>query len=113
MNVKEAIITKDGQTDPGSVEHRVAAMGDDAALYAEDVAARNTPWDEAGFGRTFRHEVAHVNGEVRIHYVIGGEGEPLVLLHGFPEHWREWRLRPHPLRFGIIDFFKRRICPRS
>jgi pimeloyl-ACP methyl ester carboxylesterase len=39
---------------------------------------------------TFSHHMAVVNG-VQIHYVIGGHGEPLVLLHGWPETWYEWR----------------------
>ena len=26
-----------------------------------------------------------------MHYVIGGQGEPVVLLHGWPETWYEWR----------------------
>ena len=26
-----------------------------------------------------------------MHYVTAGEGEPLVLLHGFPQTWYEWR----------------------
>jgi pimeloyl-ACP methyl ester carboxylesterase len=30
-----------------------------------------------------------VNG-VQIHYVIGGHGDPVVLLHGWPETWYEW-----------------------
>ncbi len=29
-------------------------------------------------------------GTVSIHAVIGGEGSPLVLLHGFPQTWWEW-----------------------
>jgi pimeloyl-ACP methyl ester carboxylesterase len=37
-----------------------------------------------------RHEVAEVNG-IRMHYVIQGEGELVVLLHGFPEFWYSWR----------------------
>jgi len=37
----------------------------------------------------FSHHMAVVNG-VQIHYVIGGHGEPLVLLHGWPETWYEW-----------------------
>jgi pimeloyl-ACP methyl ester carboxylesterase len=34
--------------------------------------------------------MAVVNG-VQIHYVIGGHGDPVVLLHGLPETWYEWR----------------------
>jgi pimeloyl-ACP methyl ester carboxylesterase len=30
-------------------------------------------------------------GEVLLHYVSAGEGEPLVLLHGWPQSWYEWR----------------------
>jgi hypothetical protein len=33
---------------------------------------------------TFSHHMASVNG-VQIHYVIGGHGDPIVLLHGWPE----------------------------
>ena len=39
---------------------------------------------------TFSHHMAFVNG-VQIHYVIGGHGDPVVLLHGWPETWYEWR----------------------
>jgi pimeloyl-ACP methyl ester carboxylesterase len=39
---------------------------------------------------TFFHHMAVVNG-VQIHYVIGGHGDPVVLLHGWPETWYEWR----------------------
>jgi esterase/lipase len=27
-----------------------------------------------------------------MHYLIGGEGDPIVLLHGWPQTWYEWRL---------------------
>ena len=30
-------------------------------------------------------------GGVRFHVAEAGEGEPLVLLHGWPQHWYEWR----------------------
>jgi pimeloyl-ACP methyl ester carboxylesterase len=39
---------------------------------------------------TFSHHMASVNG-TQIHYVIGGKGDPVVLLHGWPETWYEWR----------------------
>ena len=29
-------------------------------------------------------------GSQRIHFVIGGSGKPLLLLHGFPTTWYEW-----------------------
>jgi pimeloyl-ACP methyl ester carboxylesterase len=41
---------------------------------------------------TFSHHMASVNGGVQIHYVIGGgQGQPVVLLHGWPQTWYEWR----------------------
>ncbi|GIJ50925.1 hydrolase [Virgisporangium aliadipatigenens] len=45
---------------------------------------------DAEFNRQFRHEMADVNG-VRMHYVAGGTGEPLVLLHGWAQSWYAWR----------------------
>jgi pimeloyl-ACP methyl ester carboxylesterase len=39
---------------------------------------------------TFSHHTASVNG-IQMHYVIGGQGDPVVLLHGFPQSWYEWR----------------------
>jgi pimeloyl-ACP methyl ester carboxylesterase len=39
---------------------------------------------------TFSHHTVPVNG-IQIHYVIGGRGDPIVLLHGWPETWYEWR----------------------
>ncbi len=36
------------------------------------------------------HHTAEVNG-VRLHYVMAGAGDPVVLLHGWPQTWHEWR----------------------
>ncbi|HYO70419.1 MAG TPA: alpha/beta hydrolase, partial [Archangium sp.] len=42
----------------------------------------------------FSHGTAQVNG-ITLHYVRGGSGTPLVLLHGWPETWFEWhRIMP-------------------
>ena len=38
----------------------------------------------------FQHAYAEVNG-TRLHYVVGGSGPAVVLLHGWPYTWAEWR----------------------
>ncbi len=43
-------------------------------------------FDQAAFDATFSHYTIVANG-VRLHYVIGGQGNPLVLLHGWPHTW--------------------------
>lgn len=45
---------------------------------------------DAEFSARFRHEFADVDG-VRMHYVTGGSGPALVLLHGWPQTWYSWR----------------------
>jgi pimeloyl-ACP methyl ester carboxylesterase len=45
----------------------------------------------AGFTRTFKSRFVQANG-IRQHAVIGGEGPPLLLVHGWPETWYAWRL---------------------
>ena len=36
------------------------------------------------------HHTTFVN-DVRLHYVTAGQGDPVVLLHGWPETWYQWR----------------------
>ncbi len=45
----------------------------------------------AGFTETFSSEFVEANG-IRQHVVVGGEGPPLLLVHGWPENWYAWRL---------------------
>ncbi len=47
-------------------------------------------FEPTSFARTFTHHKANVNG-IQIHYVTGGKGDPVVLLHGWPESWYMWR----------------------
>lgn len=60
------------------------------AVTAEPASFDSATRDDAEFNRQFRHEFADVDG-VRMHYVTGGTGDPLVLLHGWPQSWYEWR----------------------
>jgi pimeloyl-ACP methyl ester carboxylesterase len=44
------------------------------------------------------HGMASVEDGVRLHYVSAGEGDrTIVLLHGFPQTWLEWRRVIPPL----------------
>jgi pimeloyl-ACP methyl ester carboxylesterase len=43
-----------------------------------------------------RHRDVHLHG-VRVHLAEAGDGPPLVLLHGWPQHWWEWRRLIPPL----------------
>jgi pimeloyl-ACP methyl ester carboxylesterase len=45
----------------------------------------------AGFTKTFKSRFVRAGG-IRQHAVIGGEGPPLLLVHGWPENWYAWRL---------------------
>ncbi|MDU0305427.1 alpha/beta hydrolase, partial [Streptomyces sp. PAL114] len=51
----------------------------------------NSPGLSAEFRRTFSDRYVEANG-LRQHVVVGGEGPPLLLVHGWPENWYAWRL---------------------
>jgi pimeloyl-ACP methyl ester carboxylesterase len=48
------------------------------------------PYLPDGFADTFTSRYVNA-GDVRLHAVIGGEGPPLLLIHGWPETWYAWR----------------------
>jgi pimeloyl-ACP methyl ester carboxylesterase len=59
---------------------------------ADDTAAASgAPNLPAGFTDTFTSRYVDA-GDVRLHAVIGGNGPPLLLVHGWPETWYAWRL---------------------
>lgn len=64
-----------------------AACGAQAAGNVPSYAAATQ--GDPQFKGTFRHEFADVDG-VRMHYVTGGSGSPVVLLHGWPQTWYAW-----------------------
>ena len=56
-----------------------------------------------GLGTEFVSETAAVNG-ITLHYVRGGEGPAVILIHGFPQDWFEYRAIMPQLakRFTVI-----------
>jgi pimeloyl-ACP methyl ester carboxylesterase len=54
-------------------------------------SASGAPGLPAGFTDTFSSRYIDT-GQLRLHAVIGGEGPPLLLVHGWPETWYAWRL---------------------
>jgi len=45
----------------------------------------------AGFAGTFTSRYIDT-GELRLHAVTGGDGPPLLLVHGWPQTWYAWRM---------------------
>src|SRR2546430_3238369 len=45
----------------------------------------------AGFTDTFTSRYVDT-GELRLHAVTGGDGPPLMLVHGWPQTWYAWRM---------------------
>lgn len=58
------------------------------------VASASPPREEAtavaGLSASFTQGTVAVEGTT-LHYVRGGTGSPLILLHGWPQTWQEWR----------------------
>jgi pimeloyl-ACP methyl ester carboxylesterase len=52
--------------------------------------AQKSGENEPAFNKIFTHKTIIVNG-FKMHYVTGGKGSPVILLHGWPETWYEWR----------------------
>ncbi|WP_405883252.1 alpha/beta hydrolase [Streptomyces sp. NBC_01136] len=63
-------------------QHRSGTAAPDSPSVSGDPANPRPP-------RGFTSHMADVNG-IRMHYVMGGHGPTLVLLHGYPETWYEW-----------------------
>jgi pimeloyl-ACP methyl ester carboxylesterase len=63
-----------------------------------------------GFRKTFTSRFIQAGG-IRQHAVIGGDGPPLLLVHGWPQNWYAWRLLMPALaeHFTIIAVDQRGI----
>ena len=60
-------------------------------IMSSATAAQNIIGDTSEKKINYTHYKTSVNG-IQLHYVMGdkGEGDPIVLLHGFPQSWYEW-----------------------
>jgi pimeloyl-ACP methyl ester carboxylesterase/quinol monooxygenase YgiN len=74
-------------TEPLLVERWRPAGRESPAAYAQTGDAFRAP---AALPPGFRSERRHI-GDATVHYVIGGSGPLIVLLHGFPNTWYSWR----------------------
>jgi pimeloyl-ACP methyl ester carboxylesterase len=86
----------------------VAVVGNSYTSFSQNVVARsavNKTIKPASPPEGFKHQYATVNG-IKLHYVIGGHGTPLMLVHGFPQNWYMWnRLLPELSKHFTV------ICP--
>jgi pimeloyl-ACP methyl ester carboxylesterase len=68
-----------------------AAGGRGAGPFRSRWQSPRPPHLPAGFARTFSSRFVNAGG-LRQHAVTGGNGPPLLLVHGWPENWYAWRL---------------------
>jgi pimeloyl-ACP methyl ester carboxylesterase len=54
------------------------------------MAQTSERFDAKAFAKQFHHATVTVRG-TKMHYVTGGQGEPVVLVGGWPESWYAWR----------------------
>src|SRR5919199_888448 len=66
----------------------LAGCGGEQSGSSSSPSAPNLP---DGFTDTFTSRYIDTD-ELRLHAVIGGEGPPLLLVHGWPENWYAWRM---------------------
>ena len=80
-----------GSSGSSTVSAAAATSGDAAERGVDRFGTVSTaPRLPRGFARTFESRVVQANG-IRQHIVIGGDGPPLLLVHGWPENWYAWR----------------------
>ncbi|MEV6292419.1 alpha/beta hydrolase [Streptomyces sp. NPDC051896] len=105
--------SEDPRTGAGKINKLIALITAVMALLVGSVALSSGAWGESrehdssalrptsSYPQSqppagFRSKFAEVNG-FRMHYVRGGKGSPVVMIHGFPEDWSEWRKEMVPL----------------
>ena len=72
-------------------QHATAAQASSGGVPTGPGSVLGAPNLPAGFANTFASRYVDANG-VRLHAVVGGKGRPLLLVHGWPQTWYQWRL---------------------
>ena len=67
------------------------ALGAAGTLPGVALASKQAPQLPPGFGRLFTSRFIKAGG-LRQHVTIGGDGPPLLLVHGWPQSWYQFRL---------------------
>jgi len=75
----------------GGTALSAAAPAASAATRTAPGSVPRAPHLPAGFWNTFTSRYVTAGG-LRQHVVTGGEGPPLLLVHGWPQTWYAWRL---------------------
>ena len=75
----------------GSVLVQPAATSAGAPTPTGPGSVSGAPNLPPGFTKTFKSRYVDANG-LRMHAVIGGQGPPLLLVHGWPQTWYAWRM---------------------
>lgn len=96
-SVSEALPDSPGLTRTQFVRRGLAAglaLGVTAAVPERALAATKPPRAPhlpRGFNRTFKSLYIKANG-LRQHVVVGGDGPPVLMVHGWPQNWYQYRL---------------------
>lgn len=81
----------------------VVALTFSIPVFANPIPGLNSIVKTATPPKGFKDGIIKVNG-VKIHYVVGGSGQALLLIHGFGQNWYTWnRVMPELARhFTVI-----------
>jgi pimeloyl-ACP methyl ester carboxylesterase len=70
---------------------RGTSTSSSALIPTDPGSVSGAPFLPAGFRDTFSSHFVNA-GKVGLHAVVGGKGPPLLLVHGWPQTWYQWRL---------------------
>jgi pimeloyl-ACP methyl ester carboxylesterase len=68
----------------------LSMLGGCSVAFSQGKAQGQPSYRATGLGKEFASETATVNG-ITLHYVRGGKGPVVILIHGFPQDWFEYR----------------------